>query len=103
MLKVLQFTPLIHALLHVSEKVPSLLKHFLKGIYGETTNKEKKTLSIAQDIISLHSTAKKKRMPKNIGLGVVLETSVRSKEFITLLNNLAHSVSYDDILRIDIT
>ena len=42
-------------------------------------------------------------MPKNIGLGVVLETSVRSKEFITLLNNLAHSVSYDDILRIDIT
>ena len=43
----------------VSEKVPSLLKHFLKGICGEASNKEKKILSIAQGTISLHSNGKK--------------------------------------------
>ena len=36
-----------------------------------------------------------------MGLGLVLKISVRSKEFITLLNNLGHSVSSDNILHID--
>ena len=45
----------------------------------------------------------KKRMPRNLGLRLVLKITVRSKELITLLNNLGHSVSYDDILRIDTT
>ena len=39
-------------------------------------------------------------MPKNIGLGLVLKRSFRTRELITLLNNLGHSVSYDDIVRI---
>ena len=86
----------------VSEKVPTSLKHFLKGICGEASNKEKKVLSIAQDIISLHSNGKK-RMFENIGLGLVLKRTVRSKELVKSLNNLGHSVSYDDILRIDTT
>ena len=59
-------------------------------------------LSIAQDIISLYSNGKK-RMPINIGLVLALKRSVRSKELITLLNNLGHSVGYNDILRIDTT
>ena len=42
-------------------------------------------------------------MPINIGLVLALKRSVRSKELITLLNNLGHSVGYNDILRIDTT
>ena len=59
-------------------------------------------LSIAQDIISLYSNGKK-RMPINIGLVLALKRSVRSKELITLLINLGHSVGYNVILRIDTT
>ena len=103
MLKVLQSTLWIHAILPevVSEKIPSSLKHFLKGMWGKALNKEKKIVSIAQDIIFLHSAGKK--MPKNVGLGLVLKRSIRPQELITLLNNLGHSVSYDNILRIDTT
>ena len=42
-------------------------------------------------------------MFENIGLGLVLKRTVRSKELIKSLNNLGHSVSYGDILRIDTT
>ena len=38
-----------------------------------------------------------------MGLVLALKRSVRSKELITLLNNLGHSVGYNDILRIDTT
>ena len=79
------------------------MKHFLKGICEEASNKEEKILSIAQDIISLYSNNDKKRIPKDIRLGLVLKRPVRLKELITLLNNLGHSVSYDNILRIDAT
>ena len=43
----------------IAEKVPSSLKHFLKGICGEALNKEKKILSMVQDITFLHSNGKK--------------------------------------------
>ena len=42
-------------------------------------------------------------MPINIGLVLALKRSVRSKELITLLINLGHSVGYNVILRIDTT
>ena len=42
-------------------------------------------------------------MPKKIELSLVFKRSVRSKELITLLNNLRQSVSYEDILRTDTT
>ena len=61
-----------------------------------------KVQSIAQDIVSAASNGKK-RMPKNVGLGVSLKNSLRSKEYITHLNQLGHSVSYDDIQRIETT
>ena len=57
-------------------------------------------LSIAQNYIKLKSRARK-RMLKDVGLGISLKNSLRSKEFITLLNNLGHCISYDEILRID--
>ena len=38
-----------------------------------------------------------------MGPVLALKRSVRSKELITLLNNLGHSVGYNDILRIDTT
>ena len=38
-----------------------------------------------------------------MGLVLALKRSVRSKELITLLINLGHSVGYNDILRIDTT
>ena len=84
----------------VSKLVPSPLKEFLRCLCGNSNEKEKKISSVAQDIISLQSGGKK-RMPKNVGLGLSLKNSVRSKEFITFLNNLGHCISYDDVLRID--
>ena len=42
-------------------------------------------------------------MPKHVGLAISLKNCLRSKEFITILNNLGHCLSYDDVLRIDTT
>ena len=80
--------------------VPSNLKLFLNLLCNTTPQKEIKMLAIAQDIITLHSNGRK-RMPKNVGLALSLKNSIRSKEFITYLNNLGHCISYDDVLRID--
>ena len=82
--------------------VPEMFKHFLNILCIGSISKKKKMLSIAQDIISLNSSGKK-RMPKNVGLGVSLKNSTRSKEFISYLNSLGHSISYDDVLRIETT
>ena len=54
------------SLVVVSEKLPSSLRHFSNGICGEASNKEKKILSVAQDIISLHSNGKKKQKKKSL-------------------------------------
>lgn len=40
-------------------------------------------------------------MPKHFGLGMSLKISHCSKEFITLLNKLGDSISYDDDLYIE--
>lgn len=40
-------------------------------------------------------------MPKHVGLGMSLKISHCSKEFITLLNKLGDSISYDDDLYIE--
>ena len=82
--------------------VPDSLKEFLQSLckVREVTNK--KTMSIAQDIISLYSGGKKK-MPKNVSLGISIKNCLRSREFIKYLNNLGHCISYDDVLRIETT
>ena len=59
-------------------------------------------MSIAQDIISLYSGGKKK-MPKNVSLGISMKNCLCSKDFIKYLNNLGHCISYDDVLRIETT
>ena len=57
-------------------------------------------ISIAQNFNNLKSCARK-RIPKHAGLRMSLRNSLRSTEFITLLNNLGCCFSYDDILRVD--
>ena len=42
-------------------------------------------------------------MPKHTGLAVSLKSSFMSKEFITYLNKLGHSLSCDDVLEIETT
>ena len=78
----------------VESIIPSSLTTFLNLL---CSGPKRKMLAIAQDIISLNSGGKK-RMPKNTGLGMSLKNSLRSKEYITLLNNLGHCISYDDVL-----
>ena len=82
----------------VDEIVPESLLHLLQSICGDS----RKVKSIAQDIVSAASNGKK-RMPMNVGLGISLKNSLRSKEYITKLNNLGHSISYDDVQRIETT
>ena len=86
----------------VKNIIPKKLNDFLSHIClaKRTKEKEKKVLSIAQDIVSLQSSGRK-RMPKHVGLAVSLKNSLRSKEFIRYLNNLGHCICYDDVLRID--
>jgi len=86
----------------VEEIVPVKLKNFLNKLcnYSKNNASKKKILSIAQDIITVSSHGRK-LMPKNVALGVSLKSSVRSKEFITYLNQLGHCISYDTVLRIE--
>lgn len=42
-------------------------------------------------------------MPKQVCLGTSLRSRLRSKEFITHLNNLGHSICYDEVLQADAT
>ena len=69
------------------------LQNFLRDLC-QLEDSDIKTLSIAQDIIFIKSKGRKK-MPKHTGLAISLK-SIRSKEFITCLNKLGHSLSYDD-------
>ena len=43
-----------------------------------------------------------KKMPKQVGLGVSLKASLRSREYITLLNTFGESVNYQQVLGIDV-
>lgn len=86
----------------IETMVPKELNMYLKLLCNVKDLYSTKISSIAQDIITLHSKGKKK-MPKNVALGISLKNSLRSKEFITYLNNLGHCISYDDILRVETT
>ena len=46
------------------------------------------------------SVKQKKKLPRQLGLGIFIKSSIRSKEFIKYLNNLGHCISYDTVLRI---
>ena len=80
------------SLAKTKEIIPASLKQLLTLLCNRAN--QHKILSIAQNIIKLKSRARK-QMAKHVGLGVSLKDSLRSKEFITLLNNLGHCISYD--------
>lgn len=106
-----------------TEVVPARLKQFLRWLLqsqrasfegeglsiddpkdlNESVLKENETrniLAIGQDIISCKSGGRKK-MPKNVGLGLAMKTMVRGKEIITMLNHHGHCVSYWECEQID--
>lgn len=63
---------------------------------AETRN----VLAIGQDIVSCNSGGRKK-MPKNVGLGLAIKTMVRGKEIIKMLNHHGHSINYWECEQID--
>lgn len=79
----------------VHEIIPKSLLNLLKTICGDS----KRVQSIAQEIVS----AGKKQMLKNTCLGISLINSLRLKGFIMNMNNFGHSISYDDVQRIETT
>ena len=84
----------------VEELIPQTLKSFLNRIRSNTSGNDKNVSSIAQNITALQSNGRKK-IPKQVELGTSLKSAIRPKELIKYLNNLGHSISYDNILRID--
>ena len=80
--------------------VPEHLKHFLQCLCGASEHKLLTVVSIAHSIIAMSSDAHKK-MPKQVGLSVSLKASLRSREYITLLNKFGESVNYHEVLGID--
>ena len=80
--------------------VPEHLTHFLQCLCGASEHKLLKILSIAQSIIFVSSDVQKK-MPKQVGLGVSLKVSLRSREYIILLNKFGESVNCHEVLGID--
>ena len=78
--------------------VPEHLKHFLQCLCRASEHKLLKILSIAQRIIFVSSDVQKK-MPKQVGLGVSLKASLRSREYI--INMFGESVNYHEVLGID--
>ena len=47
------------------------------------------------------SSDAQKRMPKQVGLGVSLKASLRTREYITLLNKFGENVNYHEVLGIN--
>ena len=62
--------------------VPVCLKHFLQCLCGASEHKLLKILGIAQSIIFVSSDVQKK-ISKQVGLGVSLKASLRSRQYIT--------------------
>ena len=82
---------------------PKQLKTFLSMIVNgseDTNDKENhQILSIAQDIIHVTSTGRKK-MPRHIALGAALQNMTGSKRIVQMLNKFGHCTSYETIERI---
>ena len=76
---------------------PEHLKHFLQCLCGASEHKLLKVLSIVQSILFVSSDAQKK-MQKQVGLCVSLKASLKSREYITLLNKFGESVNYHEVL-----
>jgi len=95
----------------IPESVFMLLKHLLDGDHEqeplsltkceaskETTNRQ--ILSIGQDILYTTSLGKI-QTPKHVGLATSIRHLTGSKKVITMLNRCGHTISYDQLERID--
>ncbi len=98
------------------EIIPQSLYWFLRWIierhdsdtehYGDMSSSctseadERHIMMIGQDIIHCGSHGRKK-MPKHVSLGMTVRHLTGSKQIITILNRMGHSVSYDDIEVVD--
>ncbi|XP_051734442.1 uncharacterized protein LOC127504083 isoform X1 [Ctenopharyngodon idella] len=95
---------------HAEKTVPDSLYILLRLLCindddSENENEQShhtKLLSIAQDIVFLASGGRRPT-PKHIGIGVALHQATRSKDFVQLLHAAGHSISYESVLRADIT
>ena len=101
------------ALQHWNKQVPDDLYNFFLWVIGdevnvsETSNRvpeeeqlHRQVLSLAQDLIYVRSKGRVKT-PKHVAVGVSLHQMTQSRELVTLVNKLGHSVSYQEVQRID--
>ena len=93
--------------------IPDSLPMFLNVLYGGQEvfdhdlndeylgpSRQKKVLSVAQDIVYGVSDGKK-WTPKHIGLACTLHQMTRSKQLLQLFSSAGHTLSYRDVLRVD--
>ena len=93
----------------VEKVIPTELMHFVRRlVYGDDTSKAlegSKLLrinSLCQDVIY---SAKNDRiiLPKQLSIGMAVHQLTRSKKVVHLLHNAGHSISYDQIRKVDTT
>ena len=80
--------------------VPNRLLQFLQWVCGESESKKLKVLAIGQSMIYTQSNGTK-MMPKQVGIGMAIKSALRSKEYLTMLNRHADSISYHETLAIE--
>ena len=86
-------------------KLPISLKLLLKLILRSNTCKESDRLrwlidSIGQDIV-FNATSGKAKTVKHIQLGMFLKRKTGSKEIVTCMNRLGHSLCYSELLELE--
>jgi hypothetical protein len=69
-------------------------------LHSNNSRIHRQILSIGQDLVYAASRGKI-RTPKHIALAMTTKHLTRSKELVTILNRAGHSVSYDEIQRVD--
>ena len=87
--------------------VPHMLYNFLSALMtGKlpedvqlNPEQHRRVLAIAQDIIYT-TTNSRCKTPKHVGLAMSIKHLTGSRQIISMLHGLGHSVSYDDVVRI---
>ena len=86
-------------------KLPNLLEMLLKLILrsnpcNESDRLKRLVKSIGQDIL-FNATNGRTKTVKHVQLGMFLRRKTGSKEIVTCLNRLGHSLNYDELLRLE--
>ncbi len=95
---------------HATKCIPDSVYMFLQLLFGgeerlenedyNNATREMKILSMGQDMVYGLSNGSK-LTPKHIGLGCTLHQATRSKKLVQLFHKAGHTISYDQILKID--